>query len=150
MLSITSCTRVPKMLSITSCTRRGKQSIASLRSWEAPIDEQCRLMMARAQEHNSHTRIGWEVQEVTSSFFAFSIYMLLEQAWLNGHHARLPAIPRTMPCLVTRRARRSRCWRTGRHSWPCMRVMRASAPWCAALDNLPGSPPLSTMHISYS
>jgi hypothetical protein len=36
--------------------------------------------MARTQEHDSHARIGWEVQKLTSSFFAFSIYMLLEQA----------------------------------------------------------------------
>jgi hypothetical protein len=65
-------------------------------SWQARIDEQRRLKMARTQEHDSHARIGWEVQELTSSFFAFSIYMLLEQAWLNSHHARLPGIPRTI------------------------------------------------------
>jgi hypothetical protein len=46
-------------------------------------------------------RIGWEIQKLTFSFFVFSIYMLLEQAWLNDHHARLPAIPRTTPWLVT-------------------------------------------------
>jgi hypothetical protein len=48
--------------------------------WQARIDEQRRLKMAKTQEHDSHVRIGWEVQEL-SSFFAFSIYMLLEQAW---------------------------------------------------------------------
>jgi hypothetical protein len=29
------------------------------------------LKMARTQEHDSHVRIGWEVQELTSSFLPF-------------------------------------------------------------------------------
>jgi hypothetical protein len=40
-------------------------------SWQARIDEQRQLKIARTQERDSHVRIGWEVQELTSSFLSF-------------------------------------------------------------------------------
>jgi hypothetical protein len=56
----------------TSAKPNGHMDVgAEGRLWQARIDERHRLKMARTQEHDSHVKVGWKVQRLTSSFLPF-------------------------------------------------------------------------------